>query len=57
MSDPRIVEPQRVVPPASEAGCGDHVFWCWKRITATVLLVLLVLLVLAGAVGVVWWLG
>lgn len=56
MTDPRIVEPQRVAPSASgdaDAGCGDHVFWCWKRITGTVLLALVVV---AGLVGVVWWL-
>ncbi|NYJ03130.1 hypothetical protein HNR19_003828 [Nocardioides thalensis] len=53
MTDPRIVEPQRVVPPTSDGGCGDHVFWCWKRITGTVLLTLLVL---AGVVALVWWL-
>lgn len=52
MSDPRIVQPQRVVPPAADAGCGDHVFWCWKRITATVVLALVLL---ATVVGVVWW--
>lgn len=54
MSDPRIVEPQRAVPPATDAGCGDdHVFWCWKRITGAVLLTVLVVTAL---VALVWWL-
>ena len=42
MSDPRVVEPQRVT---ADAGTCEHRYWCAKRITATALLgVLLVAL-------------
>jgi hypothetical protein len=46
MTDPRLVEPQRLVtagaePARGDAACGDeHVYWCWKRKTGAALLVL-----------------
>jgi hypothetical protein len=40
MTDPRLVEPQRVADDA----CA-HRYWCAKRITATVVLAVLLVLV------------
>lgn len=55
MSDPRLVEPQRVSPGSTdESAVCAHRYWCWKRITAVVLLAALVAGG-AGAVGVWWW--
>jgi hypothetical protein len=56
MSDPRLVTPQRVDAPdvqrAVDDGCGDHVYWCWKRTTGAVVLGALVL---AFAATTIWW--
>lgn len=50
MTDPRLVEPQRASLAQEAAGCGDeHVYWCWKRITATAVLA-------AAVLGLVAWL-
>jgi hypothetical protein len=51
MTDPRLVEPQRV-PLEPEGEACAHVYWCRTRITVVTLL----LLVLVGlAAGAVWW--
>ncbi len=55
MTDPRLVSPQRVVPVTGgpEDACA-HRYWCWKRITATVLAGLLLVALVVG----VWrWIG
>ena len=55
MSDPRIVQPQRVPAQSGtdEDACA-HRYWCPTRITAVVGLGLLVA---AGLVGVWRWIG
>lgn len=50
MSDPRLVEPQRVA--ASGETC-EHRYWCAKRITGAVLLGAVLAALAAAAV---WWL-
>lgn len=53
MTDPRLVEPQRAAPADvadAEAGCDEHVYWCWKRITGAVLLGALLLALAAWAI-------
>lgn len=51
MTDPRVVEPQRVPPPCDDGDACGHRYWCWKRITGLVLLVLLV----SGLGSGLWW--
>jgi hypothetical protein len=51
MTDPRLVEPQRVAA-AAEQGCAEHTYWCWRRISGAAVLGALVL-ALAAAIG--WW--
>ncbi|MEZ0577155.1 hypothetical protein [Nocardioides sp. MH1] len=53
MSDPRLVEPQRVVPSADGADACAHRYWCRTRITAVLLLALLLVGLVVGGV---WWL-
>ncbi|HWU22002.1 MAG TPA: hypothetical protein VN088_10785 [Nocardioides sp.] len=49
MTDPRLVEPQRLVTAGDRAACGgEHVYWCWKRKTGAALLG-------AAVLGLVWW--
>ncbi|GAB4011130.1 hypothetical protein [Nocardioides ultimimeridianus] len=44
--DPRLVQPQRV-ETAGDTACGEHRYWCWKRITGASLLA-------AAALALVW---
>ena len=51
MTDPRLVEPQRVPPDRDGEDACAHVYWCRTRITVVSLLVLLLVGVVAGPCG------
>jgi hypothetical protein len=51
MTDPRLVEPQRIPLEPEGAACA-HVYWCRTRITVVTLMLLVLIGLVAGAV---WW--
>ena len=51
MTDPRLVEPQRIPREPEGVACA-HVYWCRTRITVVTLMLLVLIGLVAGAV---WW--
>jgi len=55
MSDPRLVQPQRLpIPTGTDDDACAHRYWCRTRITVVALLALVVI---AGVIGLWWWIG